>query len=174
MSAPGLIAPMTLQLIFGIGTPLQLERESVIVGAFTKLIYALPSNASELTEPGVVYGREEPPRTSRWSLYERLAKLLELYGLGDGRSCVLRAICEAASMPFEHREGLLQRLLQTFLSPSSTLERHEEYRDREYEAAERLGARVGDNCHALYPECRTSFLDLFSSVRSLLLPESLE
>jgi hypothetical protein len=57
--------------------------------------------------------------------------------------------------------------------PSSTPERHEEYRDREYEAAERLGRSVGEGCHALYPDCRTSFLDVFSRVRNLLVPESL-
>ncbi|KAI4488814.1 hypothetical protein M0802_011239 [Mischocyttarus mexicanus] len=49
--------------------------------------------------------------------------------------------------------------------PSSTEEEYDEYGDREYRAAEQLGKQVaGENCHALYPECRRSVLDVFSTV----------
>ncbi|KAF3429493.1 hypothetical protein E2986_06889 [Frieseomelitta varia] len=49
--------------------------------------------------------------------------------------------------------------------PSSTEERYDEYGDREYRAAERLGEQMStENCHALYPECRRSVLDVFSTV----------
>lgn len=49
--------------------------------------------------------------------------------------------------------------------PSSTQEEYDEYGDREYQAAERLGEQAeGENCHALYPECRRSVLDVFSAL----------
>lgn len=49
--------------------------------------------------------------------------------------------------------------------PSSTREEHDDYGDREYQAAERLGEQMeGENCHTLYPECRRSVLDAFSTL----------
>ncbi|KAK2586395.1 hypothetical protein KPH14_010682 [Odynerus spinipes] len=153
--------PSTLLLIFGLGTPLQLDRESVIVGLFIKMIWALPTNGTDFTEPGVYYTRGTK---SRWSIYKILEKVAAIYGFG-GKACLLRAICEAANVPFDVHHGLFGQLVQLFLRPSSTEEEYDEYGDREYRAAERLGEQVaGENCHALYPECRRSLLDVFSTV----------
>ncbi|XP_043526551.1 uncharacterized protein LOC122537452 isoform X1 [Frieseomelitta varia] len=153
--------PSQFLLIFGLGTPLQLERESVIIGMFTKIIYAMPSNATDYTIPGVYYSRTQK---SRWSIYKTLEKVAGIYGFG-GKACLLKAICEAASAPFDGRYGLLGQLLHVFFKPSSTEERYDEYGDREYRAAERLGEQMStENCHALYPECRRSVLDVFSTV----------
>lgn len=101
------------QLIFGLGTPLQLDRESVIVGVFTKMQYALPSNATDFTEPGVYYSRASAGR-SRWSFYKMFQRLMAMYGF-DGKECLLRAICEVAHVPFDVQHGLLGQLVQTFL-----------------------------------------------------------
>ncbi|XP_012284506.1 uncharacterized protein LOC105701925 [Orussus abietinus] len=146
-------------LTIGMGTPLQLDRESVIVGVFTKLLYALPGNASDFTEPGVYYSRTG---RSRWSIYKVLETAGEIYGFG-GKGCLLRAICEATHAPFDVDHGLFGQLVQAFFTPSSTGESYEEYGDREYHAAERLGKHPGRSCHALYPECRRSILDVFST-----------
>lgn len=43
--------------------------------------------------------------SSRWLMYDGLAKLLMSKGL-EGRPCVLRAICDAAETPFTHYSGL--------------------------------------------------------------------
>ncbi|KZC06087.1 hypothetical protein WN55_07173, partial [Dufourea novaeangliae] len=151
-------------LIFGLGTPLQLDRESVIVGYFAKITYTMPSNASDFTEPGVFYSRTE---NSRWSIYRILEKAVGLYGF-EGKACLMKSICEAASAPFDDKLGLLGQLLQVLFKPSSTVEEYEEYGDREYRAAEHLGEQVssGESCHALYPECPRSLLDVFSTVIS--------
>lgn len=101
-----------LQLIFGLGTPLQLDRESVIVGAFTKMIYALPDNSTYFTEPGVYYGRSTK---SRWSIYKVLEATGEVLGYG-GKGCLLRAICEAANVPFNANHGLFGELVHAFLT----------------------------------------------------------
>ncbi|XP_053996959.1 uncharacterized protein LOC128886273 [Hylaeus anthracinus] len=149
------------QLIFGLGTPLQLDSESIIIGIFAKIIYDLPDNATDFTVPGVYYSRTQK---SRWSIYKILEKVAGLYGFG-GKACVMKAICEVASAPFDGKHGLLGQLLQVFFKPSSTEEEYDEYGDREYRAAESLGEQVsGESCHALYPECRRSVLDVFSTV----------
>ncbi|EFN88508.1 hypothetical protein EAI_03137 [Harpegnathos saltator] len=123
--------------------------------------YTLPSNATDFTEPGVYYTRAGG---SRWSLYKMFEKVMAMYGFG-GKECLLRAICEVAHVPFDVRHGLLGQLVQTFLRPSSTQEEHDEYGDRDYQAAERLGEQAeGEHCHALYPECRGSVLDVFSTL----------
>lgn len=41
-------------------------------------------------------------------------KMLAIYGFG-GKECLLRAICEVASVPFDVHHGLLGQLVQTFL-----------------------------------------------------------
>lgn len=102
-----------LQLIFGLGTPLQLDRESVIVGVFAKMQYTLPSNATDFTEPGVYYTRASGGG-SRWSFYKMFEKVIAMYGFG-GKECLLRAICEVAYVPFDVHHGLLGQLVQTFL-----------------------------------------------------------
>ncbi|GAB1859657.1 hypothetical protein CAJAP_00736 [Camponotus japonicus] len=153
--------PATLLLIFGLGTPLQLDRESIIVGVFAKILYNLPTNATDFTEPGVYYTRAGK---SRWSFYKMFEKMIALYGFG-GKECLLRAICEVAYVPFDIHHGLLGQLVQTFLRPSSTQEEYDEYGDQEYRAAEHLGEQVeGGNCHTLYPECHRSVLDVFSTL----------
>lgn len=101
-----------LQLIFGLGTPLQLDRESVIVGVFAKMQYTLPRNATDFTEPGVYYTRASGG--SRWSFYKMFEKVMAMYGFG-GKECLLRAICEVAYVPFDVHHGLLGQLVQTFL-----------------------------------------------------------
>ncbi|KAI4486683.1 hypothetical protein M0804_006053 [Polistes exclamans] len=158
---PDASIPATLLLIFGLGTPLQLDRESVIVGVFIKIIYKLPTNSTDFTEPGVYYTRNT---RSRWSIYKILQKVAAIYGYG-GKACLLRAICEASRVPFDTHHGLFGQLMEIFFKPSSTEEEYDEYGDREYRAAEQLGKQVAaENCHALYPECHRSVLDIFSTV----------
>ncbi|XP_043288497.1 uncharacterized protein [Venturia canescens] len=151
--------PSTILLIFGLGTPLQLDRESIILGAFTKMVYNLPVNSTDFTEPGVYFARTK----TRWSIYKVLERAAELYGYPGGKECLLRAICEVAAAPFDLRQGLFGHMVQTFLTPSSTSEPYDEYGDQEYHAAERLGRHADENCRTLYPECERSFLDVFST-----------
>ncbi|XP_074111296.1 uncharacterized protein LOC141535328 [Cotesia typhae] len=158
-------SPSQLIMIFGLGTPLQLDRESVIVGAFTKLLYNLPSNVTDLTSPGTINYRDDKSKT-RWNIYKQFEKLSELYGLG-GKICLLKAICQVTHTPFDHNHGLLGQLIQTFLTPSSTAESYENHEDQEYHSAEKLGRHVGEFCHALYPECTRTVLDVFSTTTEL-------
>jgi hypothetical protein len=74
--------------------------------------YALPTNATDFTEPGVYYTRTAS--RSRWSFYKMFEKMMAIYGFG-GKECLLRAICEVAYVPFDIHHGLLGQLVQTFL-----------------------------------------------------------
>ncbi|XP_048505076.1 uncharacterized protein LOC125499757 [Athalia rosae] len=140
--------------------PLRVGEESAIVGAFAKSMYVLPDNSTYYTDPGVNYRRSSK---SRWSIYKVLESASIVLGYG-GKECLLRSICEAANVPFNPNHGLFEELIHCFLTPSSTTEEPDDYKDRDYLAAERLGHQKGDQCSTLYPECKASILDLFSWV----------
>lgn len=48
--------------------------------------------------------------SSRWLMYDGLAKLLNSKGM-QGRPCILRAICESSEEQFTHHGGLFSELL---------------------------------------------------------------
>uniref|UniRef100_A0A182JTB6 Uncharacterized protein n=1 Tax=Anopheles christyi TaxID=43041 RepID=A0A182JTB6_9DIPT len=56
---------------------------------------------------------------SRWTFYRLLEQLFEQKGF-NGRSCVLRAICEASEARFSHTSGLIGELLHIAFTPSAT------------------------------------------------------
>lgn len=84
----------------------------MIVGAFTKFLFALPTNATDFTESGIQYARI---KKSRWTIYKAVQRLAQLYGF-NGKSCMLRAICEAAFAPFNIDHGLFGQLAQAIVS----------------------------------------------------------
>lgn len=61
----------------GVGLPLVLHDESVIVGMVLKGGYHLPNNSSDYTNPSVVYAKRKRSVT-RWDLYEVMAQAAEL------------------------------------------------------------------------------------------------
>ncbi|KAL0110228.1 hypothetical protein PUN28_013700 [Cardiocondyla obscurior] len=96
-------------------------------------------------------------RRSRGVVYPKMEAFLQSAGL-DGRSCVLRALCEAGQRdPSQIGAGtFIQELLHaifTLPKDSTRFERPEEHAyDRAYEA--------GGDCELLYPMCRRSIYDL--------------
>ncbi|XP_011554094.3 uncharacterized protein LOC105385414 [Plutella xylostella] len=106
---------------------------------------------------------EEEKKTNRWDYYKILERMVERYGF-TGRPCLLRTICEAASVPFTHESGLLAEIGHILFTPSATRDKLSEHSDNEYHAAERLGRDQGANCEALFPECEGSVLDTFTEI----------
>nr|XP_003700028.2 PREDICTED: uncharacterized protein LOC100877463 isoform X1 [Megachile rotundata] len=178
--APGKIVPTKLQLILGLGLPMEVD-VSLIMGYVVKFNYALPSNASYLTDSYVRYDRSispgvqvdendessldhqvEEPIINRWEIYEILESVL-----GDSRSgkaCLLRAICEASAVPFSRVHGLSSQLIHLLLTPSSTSEPFRTSYDRVYRAAEIMGRQAITSCDNLFPECSESPLEYFTEV----------
>lgn len=86
----------------------------------------------------------------------------------DGRSCVLRSICESAHASFDYTNGILGELLHILLTPSLTKDEISYYTDNEYHHAEQLG-NEGAPCEHIFKECKISILDVFSGVYSPML-----
>ncbi|XP_053973893.1 uncharacterized protein LOC128873910 [Hylaeus volcanicus] len=174
-------APTKVQLILGLGIPMEVD-VSLIIGYVMKFNYALPYNASYLTDPYVRYDRSisdgvevdenddptldqegEERLISRWEIYEILESVL-----GDSRSgkaCLLRAICEASAVPFSKVHGLSAQFLHLLLAPSTTSDPFRTDFDRVYRAAEIMGRQATRSCDSLFPECSESHLEYFTEVR---------
>ncbi|XP_025830525.1 uncharacterized protein LOC108735653 isoform X2 [Agrilus planipennis] len=156
-----------IQLVVGIGIPADVDDHSITWGASMKAFYLLPDNSSYYDNPTIDYARRRKRATSRWDLYKSIIYFVERSGLGDGKACLLRAICELAEIPLEQTSGLFAEILHALLTPSSTPEEIQEYGDLEYHAAEKLGRSTG-NCDSLYSECRHSLISKFTKLFSYI------
>ncbi|XP_024228338.1 uncharacterized protein LOC112214112 [Bombus impatiens] len=177
---PSNVAPTKVQLILGLGLPMEVD-VSMIIGYVMKFNYVLPYNASYLTDSYVRYDRSISPGVevdgndaptsdhqgvarviNRWEIYEILESVL-----GDSRSgkaCLLRAICEASAAPFNRVHGLSSQLVHLLLTPSTTSEPFRTDFDRVYHAAEIMGRQGVSPCDNLFAECTESPLDYFTEV----------
>ena len=81
-----------------------------------QMVYQMPTNAAIwYTKPEIVSKREIPKRAIL-DVYFPLEAFLEDHGF-DGRTCLLRSICEAAYSPFYHEEmNLLEELMYAVLT----------------------------------------------------------
>lgn len=153
-----------------------------------------PSPSPE--QPGRSPHQQQQQHHSRWTFYRMLEQLFEQYvfvynsyhSTGsclwifspslffchhrkgfDGRSCVLRAICEASEARFTHTSGLIGELLHIAFTPSATEDAVAEPHHSLYGQAETvpdsMSASSGQSvCAAMYAECSLSLLGSFSDV----------
>ncbi|RZC36108.1 DM4 12 domain containing protein [Asbolus verrucosus] len=98
-----------LLAIAGFGVPVELKSPTVIFGTVFKGNYRFPTNVSQIREPYVLYERRKRAAT-RWGIYGLLAQAIEMHGF-EGKSCILRAICEVARTPLEKNYGLFHELI---------------------------------------------------------------
>ncbi|KAG5861200.1 hypothetical protein JTB14_019035 [Gonioctena quinquepunctata] len=150
-----------VQFIFGLGLPIEVQNNAVTIGTVMKAFYLLPTNSSIYTHPSSVIYERKKRSTSRWMLYEILERFLARYNNGDGKSCLLKSICEVSHSPVEESTGILAEIVSAVLRPSATQEEFQNPSNMDYISAEKLGEEVG-NCDLLYPECKQSILDQFS------------
>lgn len=61
----------------GVGIPVDLKDETVIIGIVLKALYLLPTNASVYTNPDTVYARKRRS-ISRWDIYGLLSEAADL------------------------------------------------------------------------------------------------
>ncbi|CAH1113418.1 unnamed protein product [Psylliodes chrysocephalus] len=149
-----------VQFIFGLGLPIDVERHAITMGTVFKAFYTLPTNASAYLAPNIDYTRRKRS-TSRWLLYESLESLMARYNNGDGKSCILRTICEVAHSPIEQKAGLLSEIVAAILKPSTTNEEFHHPTNMDYHSAEKLGKTEG-NCDYFYPGCKLNILEQYS------------
>ncbi|XP_044258572.1 uncharacterized protein LOC123007373 [Tribolium madens] len=148
-----------VQAIAGFGIPVDLKKETVIVGTVFKATYHVPENVTELKAPYVTYERKKRSAT-RWDIYNVLSQAFEMRGF-EGKPCILRTICEVAHTPLEKNYGFFHELIHTIFTPSSTNENVELNADNEYYAAQLIGKEKG-NCGKVFHDCRTSLLDMIT------------
>ncbi|XP_056633361.1 uncharacterized protein LOC130442965 [Diorhabda sublineata] len=150
-----------VQFIFGLGLPLEVEHHAITLGTVFKAFYELPTNASVYTQPSLpVLGRSKRS-TSRWVLYEVLEHMIARYNNGDGKSCILKNICELAHSPLEQRSGLLAEIVTAILKPSLTEEEFLYPSNMDYVSAEKIGKTAG-HCNYHYPNCKLNLLEQYS------------
>ncbi|XP_015110336.1 uncharacterized protein LOC107036716 [Diachasma alloeum] len=176
---PSSFAATKVQIIAGLGLPMDVD-VSTIIGYVMKFNYALPYNASYLTEPYVRYERsmdgfrqEEIAgefdqqgsslgSISRWDIYQMIESSLD--ALGSGRNCLLRVICEAAAVPFSKYHGISPELIHVLLTPSCTPEPYGNLEDQEYHAAEFQGRKTPEACRHSFQDCPENILDYFTEI----------
>ncbi|GLV31721.1 uncharacterized protein CBL_07481 [Carabus blaptoides fortunei] len=155
-----------VQMVLGFGLPFEVEKQSVTLGPFVKSIYYLPVNSTDYTNPSIDIPSERRKRaiSTRWNFYSALSAAANYLGYG-GKSCVLRAICETAEIPFSDRADIFTEIFHVLFTPSSSQEYVNNNFDHDYHAAERLGRTV-KNCERLFPECKVNLMESFTEIFS--------
>ncbi|XP_018575984.1 uncharacterized protein LOC108914621 [Anoplophora glabripennis] len=148
-----------IQLIIGVGIPVEIKSHAVVFGWAYRAVYGLPTNLSELMP--MDYNERKKRSASRWDIYQMMEQMSEVRGLG-GRDCILRAICEAADNPVDKYNGFFEELVHTLFTPTTTNEDIGHHTDNQYYAAQDLGRNYRGKCTQFFPECRQTFLDIFT------------
>ncbi|XP_062564396.1 uncharacterized protein LOC134227129 [Armigeres subalbatus] len=130
-----------------------------------------PKVTSQLVNEETVDGTDDWIRRIRWQIYRMLEAIVDEKGY-NGRSCLLRTICEAAEVKFSHSSGIIGELLHILLAPSTTPDEPVETINQvDYKRAEQLASQSsprrrfgGSVCSDMYAECPFSLLDVFSGI----------
>ncbi|XP_050293765.1 uncharacterized protein LOC126734266 [Anthonomus grandis grandis] len=133
-----------------------------------KAYYQLPDNSSYYNMPSLATldAHRKKRSTSRWLAYDFLEQILKRNNYPDGKACLLKSICEVASIKLEERAGLLAEIVHTILTPSSTKDDIRDHSDNEYHAAEKLGQEDG-KCGQLFPECPIDPIGQYSKLMTV-------
>ncbi|XP_035740251.1 uncharacterized protein LOC118449591 [Vespa mandarinia] len=131
----------------------------------TEAILLYPSGSVFQVESTIVIARHVRDLRDTYSTIENL---LEEYGWGNGRECLLRSICELAEVPFLRREqDIVEEAIHLILTPTEDLaisvnSTHRSV-EESYREAERLG-KSGVDCTLTYPNCIESPLKSFTEI----------
>ncbi|XP_023239986.1 uncharacterized protein LOC111638487 [Centruroides sculpturatus] len=93
---------------------------------------------------------------NRMELFFFLENLIQRFGI-DGKSCLLKSICEIAEIPMDE-EGVIGTFINGLFKVSNLTRR---YGMDDYIKAEKLG-RMGGNCSKNYKNCPFSFFSTVS------------
>nr|XP_053637653.1 uncharacterized protein LOC128692527 [Cherax quadricarinatus] len=98
-------------------------------------------------------------RQERSALYNHLKAAFDKAGL-DGRSCLLRTICDVAEAPFE--QGLFGEMINIILTPSlaGRPETKEERKEYDHIIEAELHGKLNGGCEERYHQCQVSLFDL--------------
>ncbi|KAL1506071.1 hypothetical protein ABEB36_005502 [Hypothenemus hampei] len=127
------------------------------------LIYELPNDTKPLLE---AY-KPAMKRRNRRELYSRVEKVLTSMGY-DGRSCVLRSLCEAEQRFFKDDENLIHKILSLiFRFPQEPLLKQEPDVHHVYHYASYLG-KNHENTVKMYDTATSKCAEIFKCPFSLI------
>ncbi|XP_035740245.1 uncharacterized protein LOC118449585 [Vespa mandarinia] len=154
--SPRMLSRQKRYLIFPEGSNLQLvycltigaygRNDDLVMGLTAALAWELPSKVDSKISDLL-------HRRSRSVMFPKVEAFLQSTGI-DGRSCVMKALCEAGQRhPSQIGKGtFVQELLHAIFTLPRDGGRFECSEDRPYERA----YQNGGNCEKLYPTCRYS------------------
>ncbi|KDR23465.1 uncharacterized protein LOC110837150 isoform X2 [Zootermopsis nevadensis] len=173
---PAMVFPSgtVFQINFAVQTPVLVPNKTLAISLGIQFNFVLPTNATEFRQKNVTRPKRDIGE-ALLSMYLPFEALLQEYGF-DGRTCLLRSICETARSPFNHEDkGLLEEIAHAVLTPSSEPSIAGLYCDGNYSslkyqseevpylAAECFGMS-GGNCRIRYADCPESPLDFISRI----------
>ncbi|XP_012284515.1 uncharacterized protein LOC105701932 [Orussus abietinus] len=98
-------------------------------------------------------------RRHRRELYNKLEVIMNAMGF-DGRSCILRALCEASQRLMPKGSSLVEEMMRiAFSLPLKRVFSFEPSSHHEYTGAHKAG-QEGRNCVAMFPGCSFSLVDM--------------
>ncbi|XP_046749318.1 uncharacterized protein LOC124413047 [Diprion similis] len=98
-------------------------------------------------------------RRHRRDLYNKLEVIMNAMGF-DGRTCVLRALCEASQRLMPKGNTLIEEMMRiTFSLPLKRVFSFEPPEHHTYDAAHRAGHQ-GRDCTRMFPACSFSLIDM--------------
>jgi hypothetical protein len=96
--------------------PMSVPNRSAAISFGIQMVYSMPTSAAIWHTAPEIMGKREISNTAILDVYIPLEALLEDHGF-DGRTCLLRSICEAARSPFHQEEmGLLEEIMHEILT----------------------------------------------------------
>ncbi|XP_059490221.1 uncharacterized protein LOC132205280 [Neocloeon triangulifer] len=108
-----------------------------------------------------IYPLLQEQRRERRDVYSRLESLFEAAGL-NGRTCVLRAMCEVSRRlgPIGETGGLIEELLKLVFTLPQVEGDEDDPRHGHYVVANKLGIGSQHECTRIFPGCPISLIDL--------------
>ncbi|XP_045461380.1 uncharacterized protein LOC123671529 [Harmonia axyridis] len=151
-----------VQMVVGIGIPVDLKDATITIGSAAKAYYLLPTNTSNTDY--TTYERTQGRSLLRQRIYSTVEDILQRYGFGDGKSCLLKLICDYSKKE-TGKNTLISKVVDIILRPSSTTD---ETKENIYFSAENMGAANMD-CSYLFPECEHDIINTF--LKEYIFPE---
>ncbi|KAF5307124.1 hypothetical protein FQR65_LT07108 [Abscondita terminalis] len=158
------------KLVIGVAIPVKLGlKQSMAYGLNFQFQYVGAQNHSQLEVYPPIIARTREKRqiitNDRALTYEALESLMNRYEI-NGKSCILRSICDNAAEPLQNKEnGLYGQIMHILLTPNYGNENVHSSLDPAYLEAQKSG-EYGLDCISLYPNCPYGhgILDIISTL----------
>jgi hypothetical protein len=96
--------------------PTPIPNRTLALSFGVQMVFSMPTNATLWHTAPEIMGKREISNRALLDIYLPLEAFLEDHGF-DGRTCLLKSICEAAHSPFHHEEmNLLEEIMHSILT----------------------------------------------------------